>query len=268
MEWIEPTVIGLIAGFFGILVGSVVNLLVFRARLSGEFAEVVDRDLCVAPTMSADLVPFASFFAIKDRCTGSKRVIEWQYPAFELVMGLIFAAFALRATMGIGYPMFVETGEWWILALRDLSISVFLAIIFLYDLKFSVILDRFSLPPIILAILFNIWLGADMSVLLIAGLAYGAFFGVQYLLTKGEWVGGGDIRIGLLIGLLLGLEVGAVALLLAYIFASLFGVVYVALSKKTLTGHMPFGTFLAVGMWVAMIAGEDILNWYLQLLGV
>lgn len=268
MEWLELTILGLVVGFFGVFVGSVVNLLVFRAKLSGAFGKLVDRDICVTPQVPADIIPFASFFAIKDRCMGSKRVVEWEYPAFELLCGVVFAALALRAVMGIGFPTFVETGEWALLFARDASIAVLLMIIFLYDLKYSVILDRFSIPAIIIAIVFNLALGADATNLLVAALTFGTFFGAQYLITNGQWVGNGDIRLGLLIGFLLGLEVGAVALLLSYIIASLYGILAIAVKHKTLTSHMPFGTFLAVGMLVATVAGRPLLDWYLGLLGV
>ena len=65
------------------------------------------------------------------------------------------------------------------------------------------ILDRVVIPASIIAFIFNIILGYVWWELIIAALVAGGFFAIQYFVSKGKWIGGGDIRLGILMGLML-----------------------------------------------------------------
>ena len=68
---------------------------------------------------------------------------------------------------------------------------------------------------------------------------------------------------GLVMGFLLGVNLGIVALFSAYVLGAIVGIGLILFGRKTLKSHVPFGTFLATGTLIAMIWGQDILNWYL-----
>ena len=85
-------------------------------------------------------------------------------------------------------------------------------------------------------------------------------------MSKGKWVGGGDIRLGLLMGVIVGWPNIIFAMGLAYVLGAIFGVILVAMKKKDIKSEIPFGTYLTVATFVAMMWGDKIVWWYLSLL--
>lgn len=264
MSVILPT---LVAAVIGIIVGSLVNATVLRTKQGLPLMSRAKCISCVEPIAWFDLIPVLSYFTLRGRCRRCSAAIEWQYPAVEAAMGVLFAVFALRILLGVGVPPFVSTAEHGLLFIRDAVLSVFLIVIFLYDFRFSVIPDRFSIPAIIAALLLNLALGAPGWMLLLGGLAVGAFFAMQFLASQGRWVGGGDIRMGMLMGFTLGLPLAVVALFISYVFGAIGGLYLVGAGHRRLDSHVPFGTFLAVGTLVAMVCGPEIMTWYLSIVG-
>lgn len=256
----------LAAVVLGVFVGSIINATVLRTKAGLPLMSRARCLTCVEPIAWFDLLPVVSYLALKGRCRRCSAAIEWQYPAVEAAMGLLFGLFALRIFLGWGVPSFVDYGEEVVLFLRDALISVFLVIIFLYDFRFSVIPDRFSIPALVVALLANIAMGAPGWSILLGGLALGSFFSIQFLASQGRWIGGGDIRVGMLMGFLLGLPIGIVALFLSYVFGAVGGVILLAARNRHLDSHVPFGTFLAAGTIVAMVWGPQLLTWYVGLL--
>ena len=92
------------------------------------------------------------------------------------------------------------------------------------------------------------------------------FFLLQYLVSKGKWIGGGDIRLGALMGIILGWQNTILALFLAYLIGAIVGLGLIIAKKKNRDSAVPFGTFLVIGTFVAMFWGERIVGWYLTLL--
>ncbi len=248
----------------GVIVGSIINATVLRTKAGLPLMSRARCLACVEPIAWFDLVPLASYLALKGRCRRCSAAIEWQYPAVEAAMGLLFGLFALRILLDIGVPVFVAPGEYALLFLRDALVSVFLVIIFLYDFRFSVIPDRFSIPAIIVALLLNIALGAPGWMVLMGGLALGSFFALQFLVSRGTWIGGGDIRMGMLMGFLLGLPLGVLALFLSYIAGATGGLLLLVFGRRTLSSHVPFGTFLAAATIFTMVWVPAIFTWYIE----
>ena len=105
----------------------------------------------------------------------------------------------------------------------------------------------------------------DVLKLLLAALFLAGFFGLQFLVSRGKWIGGGDIHFGALIGLMIGWPASLAALALAYLLGGVVGVYLLLAKKKTLKSQMPLGTFLSVGAIAALLWGEVIISWYLNL---
>jgi len=263
----EIVLLTILISLIGIAIGSFINVVVFRTRLGEPVTGRSKCRSCLEPIAAIDLVPIFSYLALKGRCRKCSSVIEWQYPVIELIMGVLFGLLFVRAYMGIGLADYIETSEWIAVFIRDATIASFLLIIFVYDFKFSYILDRFTIPAMILALIFNVALGAPVLPMLLAGLMIGGFFAFQFLISKGKWIGGGDIRMGMLMGFYLGLEMGLMALLLSYITGALVGVGLIMAKKREMSSQVPFGTFMAASILITLFAGEWLLNWYLGLLG-
>ena len=255
----------ILAAVIGMVVGSFINVVVFRTKSGESWMKGRSKcRTCLEPVAAVDLVPVVSFFRLKGRCRHCSSVIEWQYPAVEMVMGILFGLLYARVALQVGIPAFVDDAELFALFVRDAVIAVFLVIIFVYDFRYSYILDRFTIPAMLVALLFNVLLGADVVSLLLGGLLIGGFFAIQFLVSDGKWIGGGDIRLGMLMGFLLGAQVGVVALFLSYVLGAAVGMYLVIAKKRALNSHVPFGTFLALGTLISMIWGQQLLAWYLS----
>lgn len=253
----------IVVSLLGIAVGSFLNVVVFRVRENEPLTGRSKCRTCLEPVRGLDLVPIISFFALKGRCRTCSSVIEWQYPVIELVTGVMFGLLFIRTVMGIAMPDFISNDELILLFIRDAVIACFLLIIFVYDFKYSYILDKFSVPAILIALLLNAALGADLQNILLGGFLIGAFFAFQFLVSRGQWIGGGDIRMGLLMGLYLGMELGIVALFLSYVLGAIIGIVLIVFKHREPNSHVPFGTFMALATFVTLFFGQGLLDWYL-----
>ncbi len=238
----------------GICIGSFVNAAVFRVREGDPVVNARSKcRSCEVPIGAKDLIPIVSYLRLKGRCRNCKDVISWQYPVVEVVMGLLFALAFLHA-------------DSLLIFVRDATFLTYLVIIFVYDLRWMLILDKFTIPAMIIAILFNLWIGAVPPLtLILGGLVLAAFFHIQFVVSKGTWVGGGDIRMGALMGFMLGLGYGLTALFLAYVMGAIVGAALILAKKGNRKTPIPFGTFLAVATAIVIFVGPEMVKWYLSL---
>src|SRR3989339_597458 len=98
---------------------------------------------------------------------------------------------------------------------------------------------------------------------LISGIIGGSFFLFQFVVSRGRWIGGGDIRLGLLMGFALGWPYILVAIFLAYFMGAIISVGLVAGGKKKWGSKIPLGIFLSTAAIITLFWGDEILNWYL-----
>jgi leader peptidase (prepilin peptidase) / N-methyltransferase len=261
----EGILLVILVSVFGICVGSFINVVVFRTKSGDPIARGRSKcTKCLEPVAAIDLVPILSYFNLRGKCRSCSTVISWQYPAVELAMGILFGLFFVKAVLLFAAPAFVDSSEWLALFVRDAVMAAFLVIIFVYDFKYQYILDRFTIPAMMLALVFNMALGADVTSMLLGGFLLGGFFAFQFLISEGKWVGGGDIRMGMLMGFLLGFEYGLLALFLSYILGAIAGIFLILTKKRKLSSQVPFGTFMAIGTIITMFFGQFILDWYLE----
>jgi prepilin signal peptidase PulO-like enzyme (type II secretory pathway) len=246
----------------GLLIGSLLNAAEYRVRrelpiswdnVKREFT----RSMCIhceRTLLARDLIPVVSFFWLRRRCRHCKKTIAWQYPAVEIATGVLFGLSAW--TYG---PL--------LNAVLVAALCALLVFLFVYDLKYQLVPDIVSLPAIVLAGVTGMRLGVSWQSMAIGALIVGGFFAAQYALSKGKWVGGGDIRIGVLMGLLLGWEIGLFALLIAYIIGGIVAGVLLATKKMQRNARVAFGPFLIGSTFLSLFWGAQLLDAYLSLLG-
>ena len=222
------------------------------------------------------MFPLLSFVFLGRRCRYCNEKISWQYPIVELATAILFLiAYIIETNAGIGkFPISnLPAGEagfqfpidfrFIVSILRDWIVIASLIIIFVYDLRWMIIPDSVIIPAIIAVIILNLFIGVPITMMVI-GLVIGlGFFALQYLISKGVWVGGGDLRLGALMGALLGWPVVLVALFLAYIIGAIAATVLIIRKKVTAKSQVPFGVFLVPATIIALFWGEKILSWYL-----
>ena len=141
-----------------------------------------------------------------------------------------------------------------------------LIVIFVIDLRWYVIFDIVTLPAAGIVLLANWLLGYDLWNLLISGIIGAGFFLLQYLISRGKWIGGGDIRLGLFMGFALGWPGIAVAILAGYIIGSFVGIGLILSGKKAWGSQVPLGTFLVPGTVLALFWGQRLIDLYFDLI--
>lgn len=239
--------IGLIAGsFFGMLIPRLHH---------NEKGIVLGRSHCpkCKHALGAwNLIPVFSFIMQKGRCAFCHKKISVFYPIIELSTALCFGALAYKIP---------QIDIWIIYAV----LFGFLILIFFYDLLYKEIHDAFMLPAILFAIIAALYLNNFESAL-IGGLIGSVFFGLQWWISKGAWVGSGDIRIGAFMGLMLGWQNTVAALFLSYILGTIAGLYLLATGKATNKSSIPLGPFLALGTGAIFFYGDGLIDWYLNLM--
>ncbi len=256
------TLLGFFIFGFGAIVGSFLNVVLWRLR-TGE-SIVVGRSHCPScrhVLAAVDLVPIASWLALRGRCRYCRTPIDSSYLAVELATGALFALAAWRVLPAASFD-----GRTLASLLLDWFVLGTLIVVFVYDLRYMLIPRRLTLPAAAIAFAANAALGRSATGLL-AGIAIGAgFFWLQYAISRGRWIGGGDIGLGALIGAALGAQGTLLTLFLAYVVGAIVGVALLASRAKSWRSEVPFGTFLSAAAAVALLFGDPIVDWYLHLL--
>jgi len=162
-----------------------------------------------------------------------------------------FIAFFVVLCFGISY-----------VSLVGIVLGAFLLVMFVYDLKYQLILDRVSVPAMAVALLFSVLLHRPFLSILLGAILGAGLFLVQYVVSKGRWIGGGDIRLGVVLGLALGWPLTAVALVVAYLTGAAVALVLIASRRSSWSSVVPFGTFLSLAAFITMLRGDGILYWY------
>ena len=239
---------------FGSVIGSFLNAVIWR--LDKNKSVLKGRSICpqCKHVLSAqDLIPVISFVLLKGRCRYCRKPISFQYPIVEVATGLVFVL--LFGFIGVHLLHLVIV---W-------AIAALLIVIFVYDLKHFIIPDSMVFASIVLAGVWQILQGGIISGL-IAGFGAAAFFLLLFLISKGTWMGFGDVKLVLFMGLFLGWPTILVALFAAFLVGAVVGVTLVAFKKKDMKSEVPFGPFLILGTVFAFVWGSALADWYFNLL--
>ncbi len=260
-----------LAVILGLIFGSFLNAWIYRME-KGE-SVILSRSKCphcgkvLGPF---ELIPIFSYIIQLGRCRGCGQKISWHYPAIELALAVIFLIIAWKQSREIPVDVcgqiFAEIGAE--RALRDYIFAIFLAALFIFDLKHKLVPDQVVLPAAMLAFVWNSILGINLLNLLLAASLGAGFFFLQYIFSKGRWVGEGDIRIGAMMGAMLGWPGALGAIFLAYIFGSVISIFLLSSGRVSRKSFLPFGPFLTVGTFVFLLWGDEILAWYFRLTGL
>ncbi len=275
----------LIIGVYGLIIGSFLNAVIWRLheqaqikslkpkaknlKLKGEDSQLsITKGRSMCPECAHrlrvyDLIPVLSWLILKGKCRDCHKPISWQYPGVELLTGAVFVAswLVLRPVNALQWVLF---GLWLVMA----GMLIVLAI---YDLRWMILPDVVMFPAMLLAValvLANILIGrpitSALSSVLAAALAGGAFYALAAV-SKGRWMGGGDIKLVFLMGLVLGLQKILLALFLGFNVAAVVAVVLLLVRLKKRTDYIPFGPFLVGATIVAYLYGQVVINWYLNI---
>ncbi|MCP6726994.1 MAG: prepilin peptidase [Patescibacteria group bacterium] len=246
----------LVVFILGLIIGSFMNAVIWR--MGTGLSVLKGRSVCphCKHTLRlTDLIPVVSIVLLRGKCRYCSKPISIQYPVVEVATGFIFAFLLWFIGLNI-----LELLVLWILA-------SLLIVIFVYDLKHFIIPDTMVFGSIFLAVVWQVIQG-DIISGLISGIGAAAFFFLLFFISKGTWMGFGDVKLALFMGLFLGWPNIIVALFIAFLVGAMVGVALVALKKKGMRSEVPFGPFLLFGSAIAFVLGNTLVDWYYNLLMV
>jgi len=216
-----------------------------------------------------DLVPIISWLSLRGRCRNCKAPIGW----FEFLMEIGVAAYFVLSYAF--WPGGVETGLSIAHFVLWLVAGVVMAILFAYDTKWFLLPDKLNIALAVVGLgivgvtaaetndLTGTLLSALGSVAILSGL-----YGALYLVSKGRWIGLGDVKLGVGLALILvDWQLALTALFLANFIGCLIVIPLLATKKLSRNAHVPFGPLLIAGTILAFFLGWVIMNWYLSSIG-
>jgi leader peptidase (prepilin peptidase)/N-methyltransferase len=294
----SPAVFVALAALLGLLVGSFLNVVIYRLplmlarRWRAECAELAagggsDADTalttpatttaafnlivprsscpsCATPIRAIHNIPLLSYLALGGRCAYCRARISARYPLVELLTGLLSAAVAWRfgfgAAAGCGLVL-----TWFLIALTCI------------DLDHQLLPDSLTLPLLWLGLLASSLgvasaghsLPADpVSAIGGAAAGYMILWSVYHgfrLLTGKEGMGHGDFKLLAALGAWFGWQMLLPIVLLSAGVGAIVGIALIALRRTERTTPIPFGPFLAGAGWITLLWGPELVRGYLGL---
>ena len=271
--------------FIGLCVGSFLNVVAYRLPLMmkrdwklecHEFLELeppeLDADTLVlnlATPASAcpncghkirfwENIPVVSYLLLGAKCSSCKTNISIQYPVVELVTGI--ATLVVAVTFGVTLQTVAAILlTWTLIALT------------LIDLKEQLLPDTITLPLLWLGILcsfYNLFTDLQSSVIgAIAGyLVLWSIFHLFRLITGKEGMGYGDFKLLAALGAWIGYSYLPQIILISSVVGSIIGITMIVVGKTKQQQPIPFGPYLAIAGWIALLWGETINSTYLSFL--
>jgi leader peptidase (prepilin peptidase)/N-methyltransferase len=274
----EVTLIIVLSGLFGILIGSFLNVVVYRVPQGMSLSTPASAcPKCGSSIKAYDNIPVLSWLLLRGKCRNCRTGISARYPLVELGTAVFFvgvgAYFAGTVAFTRPGPFAISHGLPLVAFLYLGAISIALALI---DIETHTLPNRIVLPAyIVAAVLFagEAILGGDYSALIRAGIGLGAMW-LAYALMRlvyPKGMGFGDVKLAGVLGIFLGwsgwgsLVVGAFA---AFILGGLFGIIVILVKKGGRKTGIPFGPWMLAGAWIGIFLGNAIWSGYLALFGL
>src|SRR4030042_1428010 len=235
-----------------------------------------------------DLIPVLSFLFLRGKCRYCGKQISIQYPVVEVSTALLFVAIVnFQFPISNFQSVFQFSILNWATLCYMLYVTCSIIVIFVYDLKHYIIPDKILFPAIAVSIMYHglsIMYGQNYTPYIILNALYNyagsalvasGFFLILVLVSRGKWLGLGDVKLAFLMGLILGWPNILVALFLAFMSGAVVGVGLILISiasrgttsafgggrtpaSYTLKSQIPFGPFLILGTFAALFWGQKI----------
>ncbi|MGL6572746.1 prepilin peptidase [Aeromonas hydrophila] len=200
-------------------------------------------------------IPLLSWLWLKGRCRECQAPISARYPLVELLTALL--SLVVAATFAPGWGLLAALLLTWVLV----------ALTFI-DLDKMLLPDQLTLPLLWGGLLFNLTGGfaplADAVIGAMAGyLVLWSLYWAFKLLTGKEGMGYGDFKLLAALGAWLGWQALPIVLLLSSLVGAFIGIGLILLRNHHQNKPIPFGPYLAIAGWIALLWGDTITRWYL-----
>lgn len=241
-----------IALLYGLVIGSFLNVCIYRIP-EGKTV-VTERSHCMKCGYQLswyDMIPVVSWLALRGRCRKCKARISAQYPLVEALNGILYVI------------VFIVNGVNWTSVLYCLFVSALIVLSVIdfrtYEIPMGINIFILVLGLIHMMLDYHNWLNYVIGLLAIS-----VPLELVLLISKGRAIGGGDVKLMAAAGLLLGWKEIILAFVLGCIVGSVIHLIRIKVSKASHV--LALGPYLAVGIVVAALWGEDAIAAYLSLL--
>lgn len=252
----------------GLCFGSFVNALVWRLKKGRDW--VSERSECMSchhQLAAKDLVPVLSWLWLRGKCRYCKARIP-DSPLVELVVPALFVlSYVFWPSPLTTGPAVFEFVLWLIFLVGFVALAV-------YDLRWYLLPDKIVFPLFWLAVLqlvvLVVWTGDWRALVSAAGTSalLSGLFLLLHIVSKGTWIGFGDVKLALSLGMLAGAPLHGLLLLFVASFVGTLAIVPLALKGKAgRHTKLPFGPLLIAGTIVVVLWGQAVLDAYVGLLG-
>ncbi|MFA6325241.1 MAG: prepilin peptidase [Candidatus Paceibacterota bacterium] len=251
------TILAFIFLVFGLIIGSFLNVVIFRLNTEKGFHGRSKCMNCRKQLYWYELFPLFSFLLLNGRCKHCKTRISFQYPLVELLTGVVFALLFLKFQNIFYTNALIFAGT---MAYYASMFSV-LIVIAIYDIRHKII-------PDILALIFGILAFAGLFIFsplgfdphiptileFLSGVIIATPFALIWLFSKGVWMGLGDAKLAIGLGWLLGLSRVLSGVVVSFWSGAIIGLLLIAFSKKhSIKSEIPFAPFLVLGAILAFL---------------
>lgn len=238
----------------GLCVGSFCNVLIYRIPKGEEFVKTSSHCMACGHNLQwFELIPVLSWIAQGGKCRSCGAKLSAQYPIVEALNG------AMWLLTGILFR-----GDWLTVALYCVLFSM-LMVLSVIDWRTFTIPNGINLVILILGIIRVITDRSNGITYLIGLISVSGVFLLLHVLTRGQGLGMGDVKLVGAAGLLLGWP----KMILAVLVGSLSGAIIHSVRMKGGADHkLAFGPYLAAGIWLAALVGGPLIKAYLSLFGL
>jgi leader peptidase (prepilin peptidase)/N-methyltransferase len=204
-------------------------------------------------------IPLLSWLLLRGKCSACKQPISVRYPLVELACALLSALIAWH------YGVSWETLAMLVLTWGLLAMS-------LIDADHQLLPDTLVLPLLWLGLILNSFgLFASLSDALwgavMGYMSLWLVFWLFKLITGKDGMGYGDFKLLAMLGAWGGWQILPLTILLSSLVGAVLGMIMLRVQRNSLSQPIPFGPYLALAGWIALIWGDEITSRYLQYAG-
>lgn len=251
-------------GLLGLVIGSFLNVVIVRVPAGKSV--VRPRSACPAcaePIKERDNLPVLSWLLLRGRARCCGEPISGRYPLVEAATAVVFGA--LAGWVGLSWLLPA------LLYLAAISIALTMIDLELRRLPNAIVLPSYPVAAVLLVppALVEGELGRLLSAAIGAACLYALYFGLMVAYPKG--MGFGDVKLAGVLGLYLGWfgwQYTVVGGFFGFLVGGVVGLMLMALGRAGRKSHIPFGPYMMIGAWLALLCAEPVVDWYLRSSGI
>jgi len=281
LNLVSPVIGYVVAGVFGAVIGSFLNVVIHRVPLEESIVFPNSRCAsCGGAIAFYDNIPVLSWVMLGAKCRRCKERISIRYPAVELLTAALFVGVAWHTGLSAALPFDL------------IFVAALVALVFI-DAEHMILPNVITYPGIVFAVVARIAIPfltgtphfddvpslqhgalADMPIWVVslAGALIGALIGGGSLWLMGwtweklrgiEAMGLGDVKMMFMVGAYLGWRLTILTIFVGVLTGSVIGIMLMARKgERNMQMLLPFGVFLGLGAVAALLFGAPLVEWY------